>query len=598
MSIIRILPEDVSNRIAAGEVVERPASVVKELVENALDAGTTRLTIQVDRGGRSLVRVIDNGCGMDAEDALMCLEAHATSKIRERTDIGDIRTLGFRGEALPSIASVTRFQLRTRPHDADEGTEVNATGGVIQNVGPTGCAPGTTVQVRDLFFNLPARKKFLRSIATEESHIQEIVQLLAFAHPEVSFDLSFDDRTVLSVQGGSDLRTRAAMLLGRETVAAMVPVDHTDDHIQVTGFAARPGLTRSTRRDQRTFVNGRPVTAGGIHFAIRDAYHSMVMKGRYPPVLLFITLPPDRVDINVHPAKREVRFREHRQVGEVVGAGIRQALRGMPQPGIVPSPEAAQPQMMPPAAPVILPSAAPDMAGAAETVSTSAVPSMPPSPPAAACPEAPPPPPMPATTSITAADPDELPRLRVIGAITDLYLLAEGSTGLVLIDQHAAHERVMFERILQQAQSKDGTGQGLLIPITIDLSAADANALRENLDAMASLGFAIEDFGGNSFIVSAVPAHFPQENVAGMLRDIIDDLRDGLLRERRADESAIAMAACKAAVKAHDHLAASEIDKLLEALGDTQLPYTCPHGRPTMINISFAELEKRFGRRV
>ncbi|HCN09947.1 MAG TPA: DNA mismatch repair endonuclease MutL [Lentisphaeria bacterium] len=595
MSIIRILPEDVSNRIAAGEVIERPASVVKELVENALDAGTTRLTIQVDRGGRSLVRVIDNGCGMDAEDALMCLEAHATSKIRERTDIGDIRTLGFRGEALPSIASVTRFQLRTRPNDADEGTEVNVTGGVIQNVGPTGCAPGTTVQVRNLFFNLPARKKFLRSIATEESHIQEIVQLLALAHPEVSFDLSFDDRSILSVQGGSDMRTRAAMLLGRETVAGMVPVDHADDHIHVTGFAARPGLTRSTRRDQRTFVNGRPVTADGIHFAIRDAYHSMVMKGRYPPVLLFITLPPDRVDINVHPAKREVRFREHRQVGEVVSAGIRQALRGLSQPEIIPSP--AQPQMMPAAAQVILPSNAPDTADAAETISPSPVPSMPGPSSAPAYPDALPPPPMPASTSISAADPDELLRLRVIGAITDLYLLAEGSTGLVLIDQHAAHERVMFERILQQAQSKDGTGQGLLIPITIDLSAADANALRENLDAMASLGFAIEDFGGNSFIISAVPAHFPQENVAGMLHDIIDDLRDRPLRERRADEGAIAMAACKAAVKAHDHLEASEIDKLLEELGNTQLPYTCPHGRPTMINISFAELEKRFGRR-
>jgi len=595
LSIIRILPEDVSNRIAAGEVIERPASVVKELVENALDAGTTRLTIQVDRGGRSLVRVIDNGCGMDAEDALMCLEAHATSKIRERTDIGDIRTLGFRGEALPSIASVTRFQLRTRPNDADEGTEVNVTGGVIQNVGPTGCAPGTTVQVRNLFFNLPARKKFLRSIATEESHIQEIVQLLALAHPEVSFDLSFDDRSILSVQGGSDMRTRAAMLLGRETVAGMVPVDHADDHIHVTGFAARPGLTRSTRRDQRTFVNGRPVTADGIHFAIRDAYHSMVMKGRYPPVLLFITLPPDRVDINVHPAKREVRFREHRQVGEVVSAGIRQALRGLSQPEIIPSP--AQPQMMPAAAQVILPSNAPDTADAAETISPSPVPSMPGPSSAPAYPDALPPPPMPASTSISAADPDELLRLRVIGAITDLYLLAEGSTGLVLIDQHAAHERVMFERILQQAQSKDGTGQGLLIPITIDLSAADANALRENLDAMASLGFAIEDFGGNSFIISAVPAHFPQENVAGMLHDIIDDLRDRPLRERRADEGAIAMAACKAAVKAHDHLEASEIDKLLEELGNTQLPYTCPHGRPTMINISFAELEKRFGRR-
>jgi DNA mismatch repair protein MutL len=595
LSIIRILPEDVSNRIAAGEVIERPASVVKELVENALDAGTTRLTIQVDRGGRSLVRVIDNGCGMDAEDALMCLEAHATSKIRERTDIGDIRTLGFRGEALPSIASVTRFQLRTRPHDADEGTEVKVTGGVIQNVGPTGCAPGTTVQVRNLFFNLPARKKFLRSIATEESHIQEIVQLLALAHPEVSFDLSFDDRNILSVQGGSDMRTRAAMLLGRETVAGMVPVDHTDDHIHVTGYAARPGLTRSTRRDQRTFVNGRPVTADGIHFAIRDAYHSMVMKGRYPPVILFITLPPDRVDINVHPAKREVRFREHRQVGEVVSAGIRQALRGLSQPEIIPSP--VQPQMMPVVPQVILPSNAPDTADAVETISPSPVPSMPRPSFAPACPDALPPPPMPTSTSISVADPDELLRLRVIGAITDMYLLAEGSTGLVLIDQHAAHERVMFEKILQQAQSKDGTGQGLLIPITIDLSAADANALLENLDAMASLGFAIEDFGGNSFIISAVPAHFPQENVGGMLHDIIADLRDGPLRERRADEGTIAMAACKAAVKAHDHLEVSEIDKLLEELGNTQLPYTCPHGRPTMINISFAELEKRFGRR-
>jgi DNA mismatch repair protein MutL len=606
LSIIRILPEDVSNRIAAGEVVERPASIVKELVENSLDAGATRIIVQAARGGRSLVRVIDNGCGMDSEDALLCLEAHATSKIRDKTDIGDIRTLGFRGEALPSIGSVSRFQLRTRPHDAAEGTEVNVTGGVIQSINTVGCAPGTTLEVRNLFFNLPARRKFLRSIATEESHIQEIVQLLALAHPEVSFDLSLDDRSVLSVQGGSDLRTRAAMLLGRDTVDAMVDVDHQADDITVKGFAAKPGLTRSTRKDQRTFVNGRPVTANEIQFAVRDAYHSMVMKGRYPPVLLFVTLPPERVDINVHPAKREVRFREHRLVGEVVGAAIRLALRGMTQPQAFPSPAPAA-VSAPPIAPELTTTgeaadqwaasaAAPVFPRALETPGVQSEQEPPAPPEVVAVPEENAT--LPTSTSVSAASRDEIQGLRVIGTITDMYLLAEGSNGLILIDQHAAHERVMFEQILQQRQDKDGTAQGLLMPITIDLPAAEAAILRQNMDTMAGLGFTVEDFGANTFIIAAVPAHFPQENIAGMLRDIVDDLRDGPMRTRRADEATIAMAACKAAVKAHDRLESAEIDELLAELGATELPYTCPHGRPTMINISFAELEKRFGRRV
>ena len=619
MSSIRILPEDVSNRIAAGEVIERPASVVKELVENAVDAGATRITINVERGGRSLVRVVDDGSGMDAEDALLCLEAHATSKIKSAGDIETIHSFGFRGEALPSIASVTRFSMRTRLATADEGTEVTSNGGVIQNVNAVGCAAGTSITVRNLFYNLPARRKFLRQVGTEESHIEETVLLVALANAAVSFELTFDGRPVITVQGDSDIRTRAALLLGRDTMAAMLPLDFAEEGIRVSGLVARPGLTRSSRREQRTFVNGRPVTSDSIYFALRDAYHSLVMKGRYPPALVFVDVEPDRVDVNVHPAKREVRFRDSRTVGRVVGIGIRQAMRGLVTP-------AAFPEGPGKATDAEIPQPAIDFAAAAPTAdggdASGAFASTAPAPystsdasyagtdaletapvPGAAAPIAalvavtedgtPGP-----GTSVSAATRDQIRGLNVIGSIADLYLVAEGASGIVLIDQHAAHERVMFEKFLKEAKAMDGMGQGLLIPITLDFSAADADVLRRNLEAMTKLGFALEEFGGNSYIVSAVPAHFPQENIAGLMRDMIDELRDAPLRSRRADEARIAQCACKAAVKANDRLSDMEVEGLLAELVETELPYTCPHGRPTMINVSFKELEKRFGRRV
>ncbi len=634
MSVIRILDEDVSNRIAAGEVVERPASIVKELVENSLDAGARRISITIERGGRSLVRVLDDGCGMDAEDAMMCLEAHATSKVRTTEDIENILTMGFRGEALPSVASVSRFTLRTRPHDTTEGTEVEVSGGTILHVNGVGCAPGTSITVRNLFFNMPARKKFLRTVQTEEGHVSEMVHMLALANPGIGFELTFDQRPILSVQPEQDRRTRATMLLGKDLMAAMTEVDYVDDAARVSGFVAKPGFTRSSRHDQRVFVNSRPVSDKQINFAIRDAYLTLVMRGRFPPVLLFVEVPTDMLDVNVHPSKREVRFRDGRGVSHAVATAIRQALQKIAVETVrpdsfastdVPVPqtnmggfiEPTATQATPPNKPVQLgffpedatadvdspssiPSSAQQQAVVAPGAVASDVDATPPiagnSPPPENKNEHEPSTVLPGTT-VSAARHDEIKNLRVIGNLADSYLLAESDDGLVLIDQHAAHERIMFERLLIHAREKDGASQGLLIPITMDVSAADANLLHAYKEDLEKLGFEIGHFGGNTFVINGIPPHFPQENVVGVLNDVLDDLRDSPLRARRADEHKIISSACKAAVKAHDRLKKMEVDALLEALTACELPYTCPHGRPTMIKIGYKELEKRFGRR-
>jgi len=616
MSEIRILPDEVSNRIAAGEVIERPASVVKELIENAIDARATRIVVQTRTGGRRLVQVVDNGCGMDREDALLCIEAHATSKIRAPGDIERIRTLGFRGEALPSIAAVSRFRLQTRLHDNPVGIEVVVDGGSLRDVCECGCAPGTNVRVQDLFYNLPARRKFLRSAATEDAHIQEVVLLHALAHREAAVELIMDGRRVLFAGGTDDREARLARLLGRDVAAAMLPVAYEEDGIRVSGFAARPGFTRTSRREQRVFVNGRPAAADVVYFGIRDAYHTLVMKGRYPPVVLFLELDPERVDVNVHPAKRDVRFREARLVGQAVASALRRALRqaavavppliqpglGAPRPAQgatvpvsvepVPSVDGGDPdtlfharQFSPPA-PQSIPRTEEEQQGegegpasvqdeSREPVDGVGVPG----------------------TSPSAATRPEIAALRVIGAFGNLYLVAEGSKGLVLIDQHAAHERILFERLLAAARSGDGPQQPLLLPVTIEMGPADAALLASRRDEFERLGFGLEPFGGNTVLVTAVPPGFPHENLAGMLRDILDDLRVGAGGVRRIDEVRIAQAACKHAVRAEDPLAENEVDRLLDDLARTEMPYTCPHGRPVMINIPFTELEKRFGRR-
>ena len=442
MSTIRILDEDVSNRIAAGEVIERPASIVKELVENSLDAGADRISITIDRGGRSMVRIVDNGRGMDSEDAVLCLEAHATSKIRTTQDIENIQTLGFRGEALPSIASVTRFTLRSRPTDTDEGTEVQVDGGVIREVTSVGCAPGTSITARNLFYNMPARRKFLRTINTEEGHIQEMALTLALAHPEIGVELTFDQRPMFAVQPGQDLRTRATMLLGRDTMGAMLDVDYEDDGIKVFGFVARPGFTRSSRRDQRAFVNGRPISNYTISHAVRDAYHTMVMKGRFPPTLLFVEVDPSGVDINVHPSKREVRFRDGRGVGRVVGTAVQNALRQLA--ALPPSRSAmttdgapALPQPMLPRS-VSVPIEPPQLTDFAPSP-TFPVPEpvepLPsegsPAPAAEIAPLVDKDDPRPPGTAVSAANREEIFNLRIIGTLGASYILAQGQDGLV-----------------------------------------------------------------------------------------------------------------------------------------------------------------------
>ena len=577
MGKIRILSEDVFNRIAAGEVVERPASIVKELVENALDAEASAIWVHIRAGGRIGIQVRDNGVGMDPEDALLCLEAHATSKIKTIEEIDRLHYMGFRGEALPSIVSVTRFILQTRVRDAEMGTEVKVDGGMIKETRLIACPYGSSISANRVFYNTPVRRKFLCSIHTEEAHIEAIVLQLALANPKVAFELTFDDRPILSLQVMQDPYIRAAYLFGKHRVdAEMLKVDRQVDGCRIHGLIARPGLTRSNRREQRVFINNRPVHSETIAFAIREAYHGLVMKGRYPLVLLFIELDPNQVDVNVHPAKREVRFRQRKRIGAFISDALRHTLQTATDHAYNAVPKEAEYRLPHAQTGIInLPERAhPSTSKEMNTLETRSL----------------------RGHSLSAAYRDEICSLRIIGYLHNLYILTEGTTGLLLIDQHAAHERILFEKIYK---NKDKNScQGLLIPLTFECPAQDAVLLRKYQATLNQLGFLFEDFGEDSFIIHTIPSQFKPESIEGILREMIDYLHHAAsLKPGRADETLIAKAACKAAVKAYDPLCLPEIKQLLQDLAQAELPYTCPHGRPTMITISTQELATRFGRK-
>lgn len=622
MSTIRILTDEVANRIAAGEVIERPASVVKELVENALDSGADRISVRIDDGGSRLIQVSDNGRGMDRDDALMCIEPHATSKIRESADIDCIRTLGFRGEALPSIASVSQFELQTRPADAVAGTQLLINGGTLEDVCECGCPPGTTVRVKRLFYNMPARRKFLRRKTTEESHVHETLLLHALGIPSVSFELHAEGRCLLRTTANADSEARAAMLLGREAAANLLRVDYQESGIAVRGLISRPGLTRSSRREQRLFVNGRPAGAAVLYSALRDTYGSLVVKGRYPPVLLHIEVPPDQVDVNVHPGKKEVRFRNPRQVGEIVSAAVRRSLQdaarmpgGIPrtaplhaqdgkQPEAVPEPQAesAPPQAPAPPAPKtnpalpwpeqqrahVPPSPAPSPEPHPQHRETPAV--NPANSPATAEPAEP------AAACGPVASDNPVLSLRILGTFADTYLVAEGDAGLVLIDQRAAHERILYERLLASRDRERKLRQSLLMPATVELSPAQSRILKQNLEQLDHLGFTIEQFGGNTFLVRAVPAQLPCEQLDEFLHDALQQLEDSGRTRKRVDETTLAQIASRSAVSTSRVLSDTEIDRLLADLARTEMPYTGPTGRPVMVNLPFVDIARRFGR--
>ena len=646
MGNIHIMPSDVIGRIAAGEVVERPASVLKELVENSMDAKASMIRVNVEQGGHKLVQVIDNGCGMDRSDALMCLEAHATSKISCNGDVGHIATLGFRGEAIPSIASVSRFDLQTRRAEDAVGTEVVVDYGIIRDQRDCGCAPGTNIRVQQLFGNLPARRKFLKGPETEEGYIEEMVRLLALARPDVTLVLYLNGREAMRTNATSDIGQRVASILGRDMFAAMLPVDYAESDVRVRGFVTTPGFTRSSKRDQRIIINGRAASAETVFFAIRDSYESLVMKGRYPGAVLYIDLPADRVDVNVHPTKREVRFREMREVGNIVAAAIRRALRQMPGgPEIAMQDSTAR--MTTPSAPApFTPELDFSGKGGPQEPATAAphaqsVPQFRPpeqqAPPAQAAPAAKPiqqaapatkpiqqglplnmpprhdaPPAFPQNTTpppsivktfgstVPSADASEkqtlhakLRSLRLVGRLGTRYALVEGESGLVVLNIRAAHQRIIFEKMLANMKSDSVPQQQLLLPVTLSLGADDVRFMKNSLSHFLQLGFQIEPFGGNAFIVSSVPAAFDNQNVAQMVRDIIDDLRHSSVTDRQSTIH-VAQAACRHAVSANAKVSDDEIRSLIHELSLCEMPYACPNGHPTMVHITYSELEKRF----
>ena len=628
MSIIRVLSAEVAGRIAAGEVVERPASVVKELVENSIDAGATRIRIAAEQGGQRLIQVTDNGCGMDRDDAIMCFEAHATSKISTEADVGQIKSLGFRGEAIPSISSVSRFILQTRRKEDDVGTEIVVDNGAIRDVQDCGCAPGTNIKVAHLFGNLPARRKFLKGPDTEDGHIEEMVLQLALARPDISFSLVLNNREVIRASATSDLGARILMLLGKDVYEAMLPVNYQEDGISVRGFISKPGFTRVSRRDQRTIVNGRTATADTVFFAIRDAYDTLVVKGRYPSTVLYIDLPADRVDVNVHPTKREVRFRDPRQVGGVIAAAIRASLRqlqGGEDPSMQPSPvqlPPVEPVVELPPPPVVKPqpvenepsapskktappsSVAPDPTVAATPYPLPAPQPFKPEPqqislplpdrPASVNPPASPPKPAdtPAPQPSRPVNSD-LASLRICGRLGNRHLLAESANGLVIIDLRAAHQRILFEKLLANLKEQKIPQQPLLIPVTINFGQEEARFLNSQIKHFQSLGFTIEHFGGTSFIVTAVPASYPNQDISQTLHDIIDDLRQSRTTNVQSAIH-IAQAACRHAISLKANLTEKEVNQLIFDLARTTMPYTDPNGYPTMIHITYSELEKRF----
>jgi DNA mismatch repair protein MutL len=617
MGRIRLLSETVASQVAAGEVVERPASVVKELVENSLDAGARNIDVVIRRGGISLVRVIDDGCGMDRDDALLSLERHATSKIRSAADLQAVATLGFRGEALPSIASVSRFRLTTREANAIAGTEIIVNGGKIDVVRDGGDAPGTQVEVRSLFYNLPARRKFLRSENTESRNIEHQIHLQAIGHPEIGFSLMRDDRILFQLPPTATLGDRIRDLYGVELLQRLVEVNGAASaKVVIRGFIGQAGLSRQTRSQQLVFVNGRAIESTLVTGAVREGYHTALMKGQYPVTFLFLGLDPGVVDVNVHPAKREVRFRDPNGVREAVVRCIQQTLEG----ARVDWQEKFRAPVRGPTAAVSA-KAVPDLNLRSEVTAPEATdrelphlgnvagiahPGRAPGPEVAGQAPRLPERGFDSAGVAYALQPQQRvakpaqQQFEIIGVLSKLYVLMENANGLVLVDQHAAHERVLFEELRRRMEQQGVPTQKLLLPQTFDVPPRDADWIEHNLSVLQRMGIGIESFGPNTFKIDSLPSFLDVSDPAQFMRKVIDDLKSAgnSASAIRLGEEMIAKSVCRHAVKANDPLRYPEVEKLIRDLLACDLPYCCPHGRPTMIQISLVELEKKFGRKV
>ena len=565
---IAILPDAVADQIAAGEVVERPASVVKELVENALDAGARHVRVELENGGKTLIQVSDDGSGMGREDAVLALDRHATSKVRSAADLVGVTTFGFRGEALPAIASVSRFNLFTSEGHA--GTELTVTGGRLDRVADTARQRGTTVGVRALFFNTPARRKFLRSAASETRAAHEAVATLALAHPDVGFELEVDAVVRLAVPPGQAAEERLAAVWGRELAGTLIPVRYAAGAFRVAGFVQRPGDAQPTGRRTQLFVNGRPFKDPFLVRAAEAGYRSAIHPGDRPSVYLRIEVAPEDVDVNVHPAKLEVRFRDRIGVERVVEEAVRHALGAL-----VAAAPVGDWRPLPPATPggatefsaefvheLFAPPGDGDRVGSEDGGD--------------------------ATAGFQA------PLLQMF----DTYIVYQAADGVVIVDQHSAHERVLYESVLAQLTGADAPAQRLLLPLTLELTDEELDAVERHSEQLRRVGFEAEAFGGRAVVLHAVPSPHPRFDAGACFRDLVADLARGRFGgwANRLERFA-ATYACRAAVKAGERLDQREMRELLLRLFATQLPPHDVHGRSTIVQLPREELERRFGRR-
>jgi DNA mismatch repair protein MutL len=597
---VRILPEQLANKIAAGEVVERPASVVKELVENSLDAGATEVIVEIEDGGKKLIRVIDNGSGMSKEDALLSLERHATSKISSDTDLFNLHTLGFRGEAIPSIASVSRFLLSTREKECLEGVEIYAEGGRIKEVKACGMAAGTSIAIRNLFFNTPARLKFMRSRETELGHINEIIHRLALSRPEVRFSYTVDSKPVFSTLSG-DMTARTRELLGRNLAREMYPVETEENDITLQGLLGSPSVSRSTAASIYTFINGRYVRDRVVQHAIIQAYRNVLERGRYPALVLFIGITPEDVDVNVHPTKHEVRFREQSKVHQTISGAIETVLRSTPwlnistRPAILNSSQPARTtqsisRVEEVRDSLLRYSAAITPQQFGDSVICTGISGLSDNAQAGSPLDSP-------ETDLSAKN-GFFSSLQVIGQFRAAYILCQEGADLVIIDQHAAHERVVFEELRSSFRESALESQQLLFPETLELLPNESAALNGHNSLLLKLGFDVEHFGGNTWLLNSVPLSLSGYDHIQALRDLLEEIA-GIGFSHSLDEKVedlLATIACHSVVRGERHLSMEAIQHLFKRMDSTGFSAHCPHGRPAVSRISLRDIEKLFKR--
>ncbi len=624
---ITLLDEHTANRIAAGEVVERPASVVKELVENSIDAGATQITVALEEGGKNLIKVTDNGCGMTREDAVLSLQRHATSKIRDAEDLDSISTLGFRGEALPSIASVSVVEMVTKHEAQNDGVRLEVEAGTIKNLESAGAPQGTSIYIRNLFFNTPARLKFLKTSQTELAHITEIIGWFAMAYPSIHFRLIHGNREVLASPATGVRLNSVAQVLGKDVAKQMTPIHFEPAVMQVEGFVSRPELTRINRRDQVFFVNGRPIRSKTITHAIDQAYRGLLQPARYPVAVIFVNVTPELVDVNVHPTKAEVKFSSEHEVHSAVHRAVNEALmQGAAAPsfgetrgsghgvsehsgmgGIAASPDGLQYRQN-----TLIGSTDEDItafkealakrreqaisnggdtgaesqvagddpfvwqAGSGVPVEDSPVPE----------------------ADFDAARTVALRGVKVIGQARNTYIIAQCDDGVLVIDQHVAHERVLFDQMMRSREERASTIQGLVIPVSLSLSARESAVVSQRLEQIRKSGFELEEFGGDTYVMRGAPASLRPQDAEPVLRDMIQELLDLSIAKHllvRPDQVLIT-ASCKMAIKAGEPQTMQEMTRLVDDLLQCENPFVCPHGRPIIVSLSNWELDRKFRR--